>query len=163
MLVSAKMGIVKATTRPPIWRARLDGSIWGSLVLADDPAQGEKLMLGCLATGDWVAFVVGVRRRTGGREAEAAGLKRLLQDRDHGGQLFSGGFPIERFLGHDIAPQSAVSDQEPGVDPDPAFETVEKLAEGLPIPIDPALESQQGHALDLSHHAAGVVGIGGPA
>ena len=50
-------------------------------------------------------------------------------------------------------------DQEAGVDPEAALERVEVLGEAGPVPGDAVLERGQGHALDLGHHAADVVGV----
>ena len=60
---------------------------------------------------------------------------------------------------HDLAAQRAVAHQEPGVDAEVALERAQVLAEGRPGPRHALLERGQGHALDLGHHAADVVGV----
>ena len=50
-------------------------------------------------------------------------------------------------------------DHEPGVDGDAPVEGGQVLAEGRPPPTDALLKGLEGHALDLGHHAAGVVGV----
>lgn len=48
---------------------------------------------------------------------------------------------------------------KPAVDGDPPLQGVEVLAEGRPGPVDALFERLEGHALDLAHHAARVVGV----
>ena len=58
---------------------------------------------------------------------------------------------------HDPAAEGAVTDQEPGVDPEVAVQLAQVLGEAGPVPGEAVLEGGQGHALDLGHHPADVV------
>ena len=103
-----------------------------------------------------VAIGMGVGERGG--ESQAAGLDRFVQQRDHLVDLGVGGLLAYRCLAHHIPADRAVAHEEAGIHRDPAFEAVEELAEGVPVPRDALFERGERHALDLRHHAARVIG-----
>ena len=124
-------------------------------------AQGEDLVTAGVARRHGLAVAVAVGRRQGGREAESAGLDRLVQQAHHLGELVGRGLVADGVGAHDVPAQGAVADHEPGVDAERAVEAVEVLGERLPLPVDALLEGGERHALDLGHHAAQVVGVVG--
>jgi len=91
--------------------------------------------------------------------AEAAGGEGLVQQRRHALDLRRAGFVADGVLAHHRAPQSTVADEEGGVEADLAFEAVEVLGKGVPVPLDALFESRQRHAFDHGHHATDVVGV----
>ena len=95
-----------------------------------------------------------------GREAEAAGVDRLVQQLHHRRRPARGVASLPTDVrAHHVAAQRAVADEEPGVHADVAVEPVEVVGEGLPVPVDAVLERGERHALDLRHHPADVVGV----
>ena len=97
-----------------------------------------------------------------GGEPEAAGLDRLVQQRDHLVELLGRGLVADRCGAHHLPAQRAVTDHEGGVHAERAVEAVEVVAEATPTSQStPVLEREQRHALDLGHHPAQVVGVTG--
>ena len=62
--------------------------------------------------GTGIAVAVGVGEALGGREAEAADLERLAQQRPHRGDLLGRRLVADGVVAHDLAAQRAVADEE---------------------------------------------------
>ena len=77
----------------------------------------------------------------------------------HGGDLFVRRHFFAVGRTQHLAPQGAVADEEAGVDAEPVLERVEVLAESGPVPRHALFQGDQGHPLDLGHHAADVVRV----
>ena len=123
-------------------------------------AEGEHLAAVGVARADGPAVAVGVGARLGGGEAQAARLERLGQEGAHGRDLARRSPPPRRARAPITLRRSAQwPDQEAGVDAEAAVQRVEVLGEGGPVPRDALLQGGQGHALDLGHHPADVVGV----
>ena len=90
---------------------------------------------------------------------ERAGLERAAELGAHLGDLLGRRLAADRVRAHHVAADRAVADEEARVHRDAALEAVEELGEGLPLPVGAVLERGEGHALDLRHHPAEVVGV----
>ena len=110
---------------------------------------------------DRLAVAVGVRERQGGREAEAAGRERVVQQRGDRVELVGRRRVADAVGPHHVAAQRAVADHEADVERDVPVERAEIVGERPPAPRHAGLERGQRHALDLRHHAAQVVGVRG--
>lgn len=135
----------------------------GALVFGDGLRQREEFGGPGVAGGDGGAVAVGVGGGLGGGQSPGTGVHGVVEEVEHLLHLLGRGLSADGVRAHDVAAQRAVSDHEPGVDGDPSFEGVEVLAEGGPAPVDAFLKGLEGHAFDLAHHAAGVVGVLGAA
>ena len=131
----------------------------GALVLAHGAAQREHLLLRRPPRGDRLAVAVGVGERERGREADPAGIDRLVQQPHHPVDLLGGRLVADGVRSHHVAAQRAVADVEHRVHRDVAVESVEIVAESRPVPGHAVLEGRQRHALDPRHHAPEVVGV----
>src|SRR5438105_3640362 len=104
-----------------------------------------------------LAVTVEVSLTQGRREAERAAVERVVYELHHGVELLGRRWALGRSLAHGNAPYGRVTDEEAGVHGQPAVDTIEVLAERVPVPS--ALERSDGHALDDRHHALHVVDV----
>jgi hypothetical protein len=131
----------------------------GALVARHLARQREELGAGRPPRGDGLTVAVGVCAGEGGREAEAAGLDRRAQQRDHLVELCVGRLIAHRSGPHHAAADRAVAHEEAGVHAEVAVEAGQVLGEGIPLAVDSGLEGRQRHALDPGHHAPRVVAV----
>ncbi len=120
-----------------------DGLERGAVVAADDVAEREDLVLGGEAARHRAPVAVGMRVRTGQRQAEPARGERLLQEGGDGVDLVVGRRALHRLLAEHVTPERAVADEKPGVDRDLPVEAVEELAEAVPLPGRSLLERRR--------------------
>ena len=130
-----------------------------ALVLADGAAERQQLVLRSQATGNGTLVSVHVRRRSGCGEPEAPCGDRVMEHRDHLGDLGFRGLPLDCVRAHHVPAQCAVPHEETRIHTDASIQPVEVVAKGLPVPRRTLLERRDRHSLHARHHAADVVAV----
>ena len=98
-----------------------------------------------------------VGRRLRGRQPESAGVQGVVQHGDHLLDLLWAGLAADGVAAHRGQPQRRVTDQETGIDGDPAVEAVEPVAERCPAPVEAGPQRVQRHPLHPREHPGQVV------
>ena len=93
------------------------------------------------------------------RKSTGTGTHGFAEEAAHGRDLLVGRRPLERRIAHGIPPQGGVTDLGQIVDPYPAAEAIDVLAEALPLPVQTSFEGVSGHSLDAGQHLDDEVAI----
>ena len=113
----------------------------------------EQLVLGGIGTRDGFTVDGPVGLGAGGREAQRAGLDRLLDDARHAGDVLGvGGLVARTPFTHHVAPDRAVGHLGSVIDCQPLlFDRVKVFGEALPLPGDSLGQRRTGDILHAFH------------